>query len=406
MKKIIPLVWIGLLCLGLLVYSLLDKPAAPATHPAPTQPTEPSSTPPAESSQPELTDPEPTEPSGPETPITAYLRISLPETTSAWETVAWEAIAELYSQDAGVGLVFTDSAPDLILTSRADAPQDSNAYVDLTVTEAHSLLIDWELALTIDGKVCGVAVDTESYGIIYNSQLLAKYGVTADQITDFASLSAVADSIVEQGSDAFATADLQYLAEILAGVPGNVQPLLDLYIQTTGEQVSTTHLDSLNQLLNNEAVFYIGSTADHQALSSMGDHQIGVLPLYLGGENEATQSLAMVSRSYFCIPAHTDADAQALAKDFLSYLITPVDGLAPIDILSVTSPYRTTSYTANSFEQKLRDDVAAGGWVMVCQDLAETPEGLAGALQSYVTNPTEENWAKVENYLQKQEDDQ
>lgn len=375
MKKAIALVWICLLCAGLLLYSILEAPALSA----PDSTTRPSQSP-SESLR-------PTEPPAQE------LRISLPS-----ESGPWEVLAQNYLRDTGIALVSTHTDPTLVVADRSQL-RGSSAYTDLTNTTANAMLYDRTMAYVLDGKVCGLPISMECYGLICNVQLLAANGLTVDQIKDLPSLTQAAQLIASQGTPAFVPMDTDQLASLLASMPVDPRAFLDLYIETTGERLSAPQIDSREEFLNDQAVFYLGNTADYRALSSMGEHQLGILPLYLGSENETNQTLSVVCREFICLNADASPEDQAMALDFLNWLIAPADGTTPIDLTSSAAPYRTASFAANSFERKLRQDMAAGGWCTVCQDLSKAPVGLSDALLAYLSFPTDENWEHVTRYL-------
>ena len=66
---------------------------------------------------------------------------------------------------------------------------------DLSDTKLRGELIDDSLALQSDGKDLGIDWVQESYGIIYNKELLEKAGYKAEDINSFDKLKACADDI-------------------------------------------------------------------------------------------------------------------------------------------------------------------------------------------------------------------
>lgn len=427
MKKLIALICVLVLAVGLLTYNLLDQPCCQATPAEPSVPTEPSapsqpeslpteptvsepseepstepSTEPSEepSTEPSTepseepstepsTEPPTTAPSEPE-PALTQIRIQ------ASNPARWRALEGKYPS-LGIEVIITDENPTLILVDRmGQVSVLRNQLADLSGTAAYAQLINWNLAASIDGQVLGLPLEMDCFGLICNNSLMASLGATTGDITGFASLAQVAKNIHAQGVSAFATMDAETIAQIMLMIPGDIHNFLDLYLQTVSTAPILAGEDGLQQILSGKAVFTLGHASDLTGLSDAQKDNLGFLPLYLGGENESNTSLCVTGSSYACVSAlATDAEQQA-AMAFLDYLVTAQpDAAVPADTLKISAPYRQAVFTSNPFEVLLRADLLAGKQCLACLEVSEVPQPLLLALQTYIQNPTEENWYNI-----------
>ncbi|KFI86756.1 ABC transporter, solute-binding protein [Bifidobacterium ruminantium] len=133
---------------------------------------------------------------------------------------AWQALAKKYTKQTGVEVKVQTAAsetyPQTLKSelAKSNAPtlfqingvvdyQTWKAYTtDMSDTEPYKQLKDQSMALKDGDKVAGVPYVVESYGLIYNKDLLAKYIATdgakiksVDDIDNFDTLKAVADDI-------------------------------------------------------------------------------------------------------------------------------------------------------------------------------------------------------------------
>lgn len=378
MKKLPAMIFLGLLCLGLLIYSFLDAPS-----PVPqdqTGPTVPSST---------ATVPQTQPPTQPEEEAT--LRIVCRELEQQPE---WEKIAQDYAAVAGVTVeVVSDPSVEAALVIHSDASEaivQCERWLDLYDTAAYAQLASWDMALRHDGKVCGIPSQTDCIGLVCNTQLLAASGYSLSEIDSFGKLQDVVGQLAAAGVTAFAAPDLQTLTTVAASMPEQSRGFIDLYLENTHPHGDEGEEAGLLQMQRGEAVFYLADTAAYEALSELS---LGILPVYLGRENEQSQTLCTVGSGYLCVNKDVpEAQIQA-AMAFLDYLVLPDgEGAIPLDQLPVLAPFRQTTFTANVLEQRLRDDLAAGKSCLVCTAPDQLPEGAADALKTYLADPSDGNW--------------
>ena len=125
----------------------------------------------------------------------------------------WKEIAKAYKEEKGVEVKIVtaasntyeeklksemskSSAPTLFQVNGPTGLKNWKDYcADLSDTKLRGELIDDSLALQSDGKDLGIDWVQESYGIIYNKQLLEKAGYKAEDINSFDKLKACADDI-------------------------------------------------------------------------------------------------------------------------------------------------------------------------------------------------------------------
>lgn len=386
MKKLIALCLLIGLCVGLLVYnfSIPSQPEIETTEPA-TQPTEPAPPPPVGQVRIANRDP------------------ALHE--------AWMAVAQDYTNRTGVPVtvVSGDDSEATLFTVRSqeELAAVKDKCLNLSGTGVHAQLASWDLTLEADGKVCGIAAQIEGFGLIYNSGLLGHLA-TPQEITGLSVLKAVAEAITadkELTFAAFACPDLDNgFAARLLSVGVDCRAFWDVYAANATCQPETlrqtTSQDSLNEFVNGNAVFFLGSTSDYEQVSALGDHNLGIMPLYLGGEEEQRQGLCVTCSSYWCVRGDAEAlDVQA-TLDFLNDLVRPrADGTVPVDDLQIVAPYRQATYAENPLERTLRTDLAAGKEYVVCKPRMEVSAELVDALAAYAVEPTDEKWAVVAAYL-------
>lgn len=309
----------------------------------------------------------------------------------------WKEIAKAYKKEKGVEVKIVtaasntyeeklksemskSSAPTLFQVNGPTGLKNWKDYcADLSDTKLRGELIDDSLALQSDGKDLGIDWVQESYGIIYNKELLEKAGYKAEDINSFDKLKACADDIQarkdELGVDgAFTSAGMDdssswryttHLAnlplyyefekehnqeddEIKGEYLDNFKQIFDLYITdstTDPTQLSAKTGDDANsEFALGEAAFYQNGTWAWTDLQKAGmkAESVGMMPIYTGVKGEEKQGLATGSENYWCInDKASDADKKA-TEDFLSWVITSDTGKKAISQdMGFTTPFKT-----------------------------------------------------------------
>ena len=309
----------------------------------------------------------------------------------------WKEIAKAYKKEKGVEVKIVtaasntyeeklksemskSSAPTLFQVNGPTGLKNWKDYcADLSDTKLRGELIDDSLALQSDGKDLGIDWVQESYGIIYNKQLLEKAGYKAEDINSFDKLKACADDIQARKDElgvegAFTSAGMDdssswryttHLAnlplyyefekehnqeddEIKGEYLDNFKQIFDLYITdstTDPTQLSAKTGDDANsEFALGEAAFYQNGTWAWTDLQKAGmkPDQVGMLPIYIGAKGEENQGLATGSENYLCINAKASEADQKASKDFLNWVVTSDEGIKALsEDMGFTTPFKT-----------------------------------------------------------------
>ena len=146
------------------------------------------------------------------------------------QDAAWQELAKEYTEKTGIKVkvvtaaegtyeqtltaeIDKDAAPTLFQVNGEVGLESWKDYcLDLSESDLYKELTSDDFALKKDGKVYGVAYVYEGYGIIVNKKLLEKAGYKIEDITSYAKLKEVAESITERkdelGFSAFTSSGL------------------------------------------------------------------------------------------------------------------------------------------------------------------------------------------------------
>ncbi len=256
--------------------------------------------------------------------------------------------------------------------------KDSAVYKDLQ-SDDYALVEE-------DGAVRGIAYVIETYGIIYNKKLLADYIATdgavikdASEINSFAKLKEVADDIQAKKDDlgiegAFTSAGFDSSSDWrfkthLANLPiyyeykkegissteaikgeylDGFKNIFDLYI--TDSTCAPTLLsgktgeDAASEFALGEAVFYQNGTWAYGDIkdNEVEDEDLGMLPIYIGGEGEESQGLCTGSENYWCVNSKASEEDQKATLDFLQWVVESDTGReAMANEMGFVTPFTT-----------------------------------------------------------------
>ena len=343
----------------------------------------------------------------------------------------WTALAEQYTADTGIHVsiitpkgeceeVLADYLNDpyaptiFCLHHSYDAVTYGEYCLDLTGSVIADALCQDIFSLTNGDAIIGVAGNVESYGILYNSKLLADAGFTISDITDYQSLMDVVGHITANskklGFSAFAAPDLTSTDHgsqlcLLAGLTPNdntFRNVWDFYTanctKTGNALVQAKPGDGLNDFISGKAVFYLGGSWEYENLSKIQDYFLGMIPVYTP-DNESKLGLHHSCTTYWCVNAKADPINQVLALDFLGWLVSAgEDGTTPVDSLEVLTPYKESIYAGNPLEQLVlqsMSNIYNVHWNS-CDNLSpEVLSRLGQALIDYYKKPNDETWAAV-----------
>ena len=317
----------------------------------------------------------------------------------------WTALAKEYTKEKGVEVkvqtaasgtyeqtlkseIAKTEAPTLFQVNGPVGYQNWKKYTaDMSNTDVYKELANQDVALKDGDKVVGVPYVMETYGLIYNKDILNKYfaldgakATSMDEIDNFDTLKAVADDMqvrkdelgikgafTSAGFDSssdwrfkthLANLPLYYefkddnVTEQPATIKGtylpNYKKIFDLYITdstTDPTQLSAKTGDDANsEFALGEAAFYQNGTWAWTDLQKAGmkAESVGMMPIYTGVKGEEKQGLATGSENYWCInDKASDADKKA-TEDFLSWVITSDTGKKAISQdMGFTTPFKT-----------------------------------------------------------------
>ena len=317
----------------------------------------------------------------------------------------WKDLAQAYTDETGVQVTVETAASNTYEQqlksemAKSEAPtlfqvngpvgyanwKDYTA--DLKDTEIYKELNNQDVALKDGDKVVGVPYVMETYGLIYNKDILNKYfglsGAKAKSVKDidsFDKLKAVADDMQARKDElgikgAFTSAGfdsssdwrfkthlanlpLYYefkednITEQPATIKGTYLPeyknIFDLYItdSTTdpGQLSSKTGDDANSEFALGEAAFYQKGTWAWTDLKNAGmtEDQVGMMPIYIGGPDEKNEGLATGSENYWCINSKASEADQKATADFLKWVITSDTGKDALSKeMGFTTPFKT-----------------------------------------------------------------
>ncbi|MEE1296148.1 MAG: ABC transporter substrate-binding protein [Bifidobacterium sp.] len=316
----------------------------------------------------------------------------------------WQALAKEYTKEKGVNVKIQTAASGTYEQtlkselSKSEAPTifqvngpvgyaSWKAYcADLKDSEIYKDMNDQTLALKDGDKVVGVPYVIESYGIIYNKDLIKKYTEMsgakikdASEINSFDKLKEVADDIQAHKSDlgvegAFTSAGFDSSSDWrfkthLANIPlyyqfkkdnvqtqpatikdmymSNFKNIFDLYLtDSTTEKTqlsSKTGDDASSEFALGKAVFYQNGTWAWSDLEKAGmkSDSVGMLPIYIGVD-DATEGLATGSENYWCINSKASEADQKASLEFLNWVITSEAGKKSLsEDMGFTTPVKS-----------------------------------------------------------------
>ena len=352
----------------------------------------------------------------------------------------WKDLAKLYTEQTGVEVaVLTAASGQYEATLKAevakrDAPTlfQVNGPVglagwkgycyDLSASQLYGELTSDEFALTSGSEVLGIAYVIETYGIIYNKALLTKAGYSQDDIKNFADLKKVAEDITarsgELGFNAFTSAGMDGSSDWrfkthLANLPiyyeykadgigttgaikgtylDNYKLIWDLYINNSGTSPkllgTKTGDDAIAEFVTEQAVFYQNGTWAYSDVKSIGDDNLGMIPIYTGVSGEENQGLCTGTENFWCVNKNSKAEDIQATLNFLYWCVTNDAGVEALcKEMGFVIPFKKNLPAENPLVNIANDYVAKGftpvGWTFPTMPSEEWKNGVGSALTSY-----------------------
>ncbi len=376
----------------------------------------------------------------------------------------WQELAEMYTEETGVKVTVITAAADQYETTlksemgKSEAPTmfQVNGPVglaswkdycyDLSDAAVCKELTSEDFELKDGDKVAGIGYVIESYGLIYNKELLSKAGYSQDDIKSFADLKKVVEDITsrkdELGFSAFTSAGMDGSSDWrfkthLANLPiyyeykadgindtdaikgtylDNYRNIWDLYINNatcSPEQLSTkTGDDAVAEFVTNQAVFYQNGTWAYSDISEVGDDNLGMLPIYIGADGEEDQGLCTGCENYWCINAKASEEDIQATEDFMEWLVTDEAALKAIcgsanampsggDGMGFVIPFNGNLESDNLLVNIANDYVKEGktpvSWNFTTMPSEQWKNDLGSALTTYAADQSDANWDLVKS---------
>ena len=365
---------------------------------------------------------------------------------------AWQDLAAAYTEETGVQVDVLTAAQGTYETTLAseiaktDAPTlfQVNGPVgyanwkdycyDLTDAAVTKELTSDSFTVKDGGKIYGVAYVVETYGIICNTKLLQQAGHSLDEIKDFESFKAVVEDIqankAKNGFAAFTSAGMDSSSDWrfkthLANLPiyyeykadgigktdaikgtylDNYRAIWDLYINNAtcdpGVLSTKTNDDAVAEFVNEQAVFYQNGTWAYGDVSSIGDENLQMIPIYIGAEGEQNQGLCTGTENFWCVNSQAAEEDIQATLDFLEWVATSDKGTdALANAMNFVSPFKKAKEATNLFVKQDAAYTAAGktpvDWCFATMPSEAWKDDVGSALTAYASKQNDTSWEAV-----------
>ena len=374
----------------------------------------------------------------------------------------WQELADIYTEKTGVKVNVVTAAANQYETTlksemgKSEAPTlfQVNGPVglaswkdycyDLKDSEIEKQITSDDFLLKDGDAVDGIGYAIESYGIIYNKNLLKKAGYTQDDIKNFDDLKKVAEDITKRSKDlgfsAFTSAGMDGSSDWrfkthLANLPiyyeyqqdnientdaikgtylDNYRNIWDLYVNnstTSPKQLSTkTGDDAVAEFVTEKAVFYQNGTWAYSDIADIGDENLGMLPIYIGVDGEEDQGLCTGTENYWCVNKKASKEDIQATLDFMNWCVTDetavkcmcgAAGAMPSgqDGMGFVIPFKKNLESDNPLVNIANDYVNQGKkpvtWNFTTMPSEKWKNDLGSALTTYASKQTDANWDLV-----------
>ena len=352
----------------------------------------------------------------------------------------WQGLAKAYTEKTGVPVtVLTAASGQYETTMRAEvAKRDAptlfqvngpvglaawNTYCyDLKGSKLYGELVSDDFALYNGSQVAGISYVIETYGIIYNKDLLQKAGYSAADIKNFADLKRVAEDITARsdvlGFAAFTSPGMDGSSDWrfkthLANLPlyyeykadgigttdaikgtylNNYKMIWDLYINNSPTPPALignkTMNDVIAEFVSGQAVFFQNGTWAYEQVGVIGDDNLGMLPIYIGVQGEEKQGLCTGTENYWCVNKNASAQDIEATLDFLYWCATDADAIKVIcEDMGFVTPFKKNLPPANPLvkiaDQYVADGYTSVAWTFPTMPSEEWKNGVGSALTLY-----------------------
>ena len=364
---------------------------------------------------------------------------------------AWQALAKTYTEQTGVPVKVVTAASGTYedtLTAemgKSEAPtmfQCGNQQglatwkdycLDLSDTDVYKEMTTDDFNLTGEnGEVYCIGYCYEAFGLITNKALLKEAGYEVSDITDFASLKAVAEDITarsgELGFSAFTSAGLDgssswrfsghlanmplyyefrddnvtsQPAEITGAYLDNFKAIWDLYINNATVAANTlstaTGDQAEDEFGTGKAVFYQNGTWEFANLTGeekgykMNPDDLTMIPIYIGVEGEENSALACGTENCWAVNSQASAEDIQATLDFMKWVVTSDEGTTMMAEQFGPIPFKAAKASENVFFTAANDLIANGNYVVTwafnyTPNVDEWRAAVVSALLQYSAN--------------------
>ena len=357
----------------------------------------------------------------------------------------WQDLAAEYTKETGVPVTVVTAASGQYETTLMSEMEKSEAPTlfqvngpvglanwkdycyDLSGSQLYGELTSDSFALKDGDAVTSIAYVIETYGIIYNKELLTAAGYKQEDIKGFADLKKVADDIqarkAELGVDgAFTSAGMdgssdwrfkthlanlpiyyEYKADGIGSTDAikgtyldNYKNIFDLYINNStcapADLSGKTGDDSRNEFLAGQAVFFQNGSWEYNNLVGEGkpftDDDLTMMPIYIGVGDEANQGLCTGTENYWCVNKDAAPEDIQATLDFMYWCVTSDKGTQALaNDMGFVIPFKKAAESPNLFVKVDKELTAAGktpvSWNFTTMPSEQWKNDVGSALTAY-----------------------
>lgn len=289
----------------------------------------------------------------------------------------------------------SDEPPTVLcIHSQSQLKSWKDSLLDLGNTGLAEMLCNDGLGMRLDGKLLGIPMEVDGYGLLFNADLLAKKGASSrDDFSNRSYLITAVQILKDNSVKAFPSAmftvqDAWHL--LMSGDLDSARAFIDLYLANCNKTGNPKQL-----FVDGKAAFCLGGSWDYDSLASAAGsalhvRDLDILPSYAAG------AMQYVCSTVWSVNAGASEDDIRATLHFLKWMVTAgEDTPAPVDRLETLTPFADGSWYANRLEMKLRSYMQTEAAVLQWKETTTVANRLLLALTDYVNDGTETNWEAV-----------
>ncbi len=291
----------------------------------------------------------------------------------------------------------SDEPPTVLcIHSQSQLKSWKDSLLDLGNTGLAEMLCNDGLGMRLDGKLLGIPMAVDGYGLLMNAELLASKGaLSRNDIFDLPSLTTAVQILKNNSVKAFPTAsftmqDAWHL--LMGGDLDSARAFIDLYLANGNKSGNTMTL-----FLDGKSAFCLGGSWEYDTLASITGSELHVrnldiLPHYAAG------AMQYVCSTVWSVNAGASEDNIRATLHFLKWMVTAgEDTPAPVDRLEKLTVFVDSAWYGNQLEKKLRSYMQTEAAVLQWKETTTTGNRLLLALTEYINDSNETNWEAVCN---------